>query len=81
MNKYCRYCKKLLRIQNKSGICSNCYRNSIWKKKYEELKENTDRRLKLYDITIKDLMNKLELMKLNKIREEERIYDNNDATF
>jgi len=28
-------------------------------KKYEELKEETDKRFKLYDITINDLINKL----------------------
>jgi hypothetical protein len=50
-------------------ICSNCQRHNYWKEQFDRLKLDTDRRFKLYDLTIKSLMEKIR--KYEPISEEE----------
>ncbi|HUS49048.1 MAG TPA: hypothetical protein VMZ91_02730 [Candidatus Paceibacterota bacterium] len=59
MEKYCKYCKKILASWNKSGICSNCQNDNIWKVKYEELKKKFERHKQLCDKVLLDYHNKL----------------------
>ena len=59
----CADCNRILRNTKKGKLCSNCKRRSFWKEKYEQLKEETDKRFKLYDITIKSLMEEIRKFK------------------
>ena len=66
--KRCIICNSMLKIQKnrRTKLCVHCSNGS----KYKDLKEQTDRRFKLYDIYIKQLV--------RKIREYEPNYERND---
>ena len=57
--KKCSKCDKILGNSNKSGICSNCQTKDFWKSRYENQIIELERRIKLYDITINSLLEKL----------------------
>ena len=69
LKKECKDCKKHINITNRSGYCSTCKERPLWKGKFEALKNDTDRRFKLYDIFIKDLTKRLS--KYEPVDEEE----------
>lgn len=45
----CEICGRKLRNLAKGKLCSYCRSKNLWKEKYDNLKEETDRRFKLYD--------------------------------
>ena len=55
-NVRCVICNNKLRNNAKGEYCSKCRGRNKWKELYEDLKRETDKRFKLYDITIKNLM-------------------------
>lgn len=67
----CIYCSHAIRSQNKSGICSNCQNINKWKNEYMKLKQESEKRYKLYEITLKSYLEEIKRLNPNYFSEEE----------
>lgn len=71
VRKRCENCNRWLRTGNTKEVCSYCQQKTYWKEHYKRQIEELERRIKLYDIEILDLMKRLK--KYEKVSWEDEI--------